>query len=129
MARTPGSTSDNTDQRIAEAEKALMSGLSRAACVRALASTHNVSPRTARRWVQAACSDIYNEATHQPNIETGFVAVVESLELLSDRLAADGAVKEQIQCLKAVGQLYSQRLAAIERTSLQSKRISATLPF
>ena len=129
MARTPGSTADNTDQRIKEAEKALLSGVTRSAVVREMTKTYRVNPRTARRWVNAACCDLYSDATHQPNIETGFVAAVESLELLSDKLAANGAVKEQIQCLKAVGQLYNQRLAAIERTSLQAKRISTTLPF
>lgn len=129
MARTSGSTAENTEQHIAEARDALQSGISRAAVVRAMAKTHEVTPRTARRWVNAACADLYTDATHQPNIETGFVAAIESLELLSDQLAAEGLVKEQIQCLRAVGQLYSQRLTTIERTAIQSKRISASLPF
>ena len=129
MARSPGSTADNTEKRITECKDALLSGISRAAVVRAMAKTYEVSPRTARRWVNAATADVYTDSTHQPHIETGFVAAVEKLELLSDEMQANGLIKEQIQCLKAVGQLYSQRLAAIERTTIQSKRISASLPF
>ena len=120
MARTSKSTAENCAKRKAEAQKALQSGLSRAAVVRTMAEKHHVNPRTARRWVAQACGDLYDEATHQPNIETGFVAVVGSLELLSDKMADAGLVKEQIQCLKAVGQLYNQRLAAIERTGIKA---------
>ena len=129
MARTPGATSEQTDQRIAEAVELLQRGISRAGVVRHLANTHSVHVTSARRWVNAACCDVHDCAGQSVNLETGMLNIIEKLERISDHFEEQGDPKEQVRALKAAAQLYNQRLTSIERTAIQAKKLSSSLPF
>ena len=123
MARTKGSTAEQTQARENEALQLLTSGRSRAAVVAELAAKHGVTPRTARQWTQAAMLECYMAPNTENEVGFGWTNQVERLELLSDKALQDGDAKLAIQATKAAGSLYSQRLAALERMRMTGQRL------
>ena len=123
MARTSGSTADNTEKRIAEALAMLTEGVTRATAARTLAIQYKVSTRTARRWVQAAVCDHFDAPLTDCELGFTLASAIERLELLADQARDEGDLKNQIAASKAAASIASQRLSAIERTRLTGQRL------
>lgn len=123
MSRTTGSTAAQTEARIAEALQGLQDGLTRATIVQELATKHRVTPRTARRWVQAALCDYFDAPMTDVELSFGVSSAIERLELIADRSRHEGEVKLEIAAVKAAASIASQRLAGAERYRLQGQRL------
>ena len=129
MARTPGSTADNTGQRIKEALSLLTQGRTRATVSKALAIKYAVSTRTARRWVQAAVCDHFDAPLTDCELGFTLASAIERLELLADQAQDDGDLKNQIAASRAAASIASQRLASIERARLVANKVGISSPF
>ena len=129
MARTPGSTAEQTDDRIAEALLMLTEGVTRATAARTLAIQYKVSTRTARRWVQAAVCDHFDAPLTDCELGFTLASAIERLELLADQARNDGDLKNQIAASKAAASIASQRVSSIERSRLTANRVGISSPF
>ena len=123
MARTSGSTANNTEKRIAEALAMLTTGDTRSTVARTMALAHGVSTRTARRWVQAAVCDHFDAPLTDCELGFTLASAIERLELLADQAKDEGDIKNQIAASKAAASIASQRLSAIERTRLTGQKL------
>ena len=122
MSRTPGSTAAQIDLRIAQATEALAAGLSRSSIVKSLAAEHNVTTRTARRWVQAALCNHFDAPLSDLDLGYTIAFAIERLERLQDESAATGDKKTEIAACKAAASIANQRLAARERIEAKTRR-------
>ena len=123
MSRTKGSTADVTNERVAQATRELARGLSRSSIVKSMAAEHDVTTRTARRWVQSATCSHFDAPLS--DIDLGFTVAfaIERLEKLQDEASAAGDRKTEIAACKAAASIAHQRLAARERIEAQGQRL------
>ena len=123
MSRTKGSTADASSERVAQATRALACGLSRSSIVKSMAAEHDVTTRTARRWVQAATCSHFDAPLSDADLGFTVAFAIERLEKLQDEASAAGDRKTEIAACKAAASIAHQRLAARERIEAQGQRL------
>ena len=123
MSRKEGSTEAQTTKRVAQATYALGAGLSRSSVVKAMAAEHEVTHRTARRWVQAAMCNHFDAPLSDTDLGFTVACAIERLERLQDESSAAGDRVTEIAACKAAASIAHQRLAARERIEAQGQRL------
>ena len=123
VSRKEGSTEAQTTKRVAQATYALGAGLSRSSVVKAMASEHEVTHRTARRWVQAAMCNHFDAPLSDTDLGFTVACAIERLERLQDESSAAGDRVTEIAACKAAASIAHQRLAARERIEAQGQRL------
>ena len=88
-----------------------------------MAAEHDVTTRTARRWVQSATCSHFDAPLS--DIDLGFTVAfaIERLEKLQDEASVAGDRKTEIAACKAAASIAHQRLAARERIEAQGRRL------
>lgn len=123
------STKDQLSERETEALQ-LLEDVSPATAVRMLAKQYGVSPRQARRYVNAAMLEAFDVPL--ANVELGFSIAysMERLQRIADAAAKEGDRKTEIQAIRASIQAAENRLKAIQRSHEMHQRLTGqSTPF
>ena len=88
-----------------------------------MAAEHDVTTRTARRWVQAATCSHFDAPLSDADLGFTVAFAIERLEKLQDEASAAGDRKTEIAACKAAASIAHQRLAARERIEAQGQRL------
>lgn len=125
-------TRTTKEEAAARQEKACryLDSLSIAGAVKKLARTSNISPRQARRYVNAALSERTSDSLSRVKLLEGMAAAIERLELISDSAREAGDAAGETKALKAASDIRAKLYIAHQREDLAHSKITGSVsPF
>ena len=104
--------------------------LSVAGAVRKLSRESGISPRQARRYVNAALSERTSDSLSRVKLLEGMAAAIERLELISDGAREAGDAASETKALKAASDIRAKLYVAHQREDLAHAKITGSAsPF
>ena len=108
----------------------LLDTLSISGAVKKLAADTGLSPKQARRYVNAAMSERASDSLCRVKLLDGMAAAIERLELLSDAAREAGEVGDELKALKAASEIRVKLYAAHQREDIAHAKITGNpTPF
>ena len=123
------STREQLSERETEALR-LLDDVSPATAVKTLAKKYGVSPRQARRYVNAAMLESFDVPLAEVELGFSIAYSMERLQMIADAAAKEGDRKTEIQAIRASIQAAENRLKAIQRREEIHQRLTGDpVPF